>query len=90
MSSEEGEVYIIQDEEEEEWVSPTPARAVIRDAVTDETDLDGNDLDDLDSYVDCGDLRAVLEGDNSDEVTFTIEDHEVTVDADGNVTVSAN
>jgi hypothetical protein len=55
-----------------------------------ETDLDEDDLDDLDSYVDCGDLRAVLEGDNSDEVTFTIENHKVTVDADGNVIVSSN
>jgi hypothetical protein len=88
MSSEEHEVYIMQDEEEEEWVSPTPARAVILEAVTDQTDLDADDLDDLDTYVDCEDIREVLEGKGAEELTFTIESHDITVDSDGDVSVA--
>jgi len=89
MSSEEHEVYIMQDEEEEEWVSPTPARAVILEAVTDQTDLEEGDLDDLGAYVDRDELREVLEEDGADKTTFAVEGHDVTVDSDGNVTVSS-
>lgn len=88
MSSEEQEVYIMQDEEEEEWVSPTPARAVILEAVTDQTDLDEDDLDDLGTYVDCEDIREVLEGEGAEELTFTVEGHDIIVDSDGDVSVA--
>jgi len=87
MSSEEQEVYIMQDDDDEEWVSPTPARAVITEAVTTQTDLGEDDLDEIDTYVDCDELRGVLAGEGAEAVTFTVEGHDVTVDSGGDVTV---
>lgn len=86
MSQEESEVYIMRDEDEAEWVSPTPAGRVVREAVADATDLDADDIDDLDAYVDLGELRGVLDGEDG-SVTFDVEGHEVTVDSAGNVQV---
>lgn len=86
MSSEEGEVYIMSDVGDEEWVSPTPARTVIMDAVTSATDLEATDLEDLEEYVDVEALREVLDGDD-EELTFTVEDHEVVVTGDGDIDV---
>jgi len=86
MSSENGEVYIMSPSGDEEWVTPTPARTAITDAVTEATDLEGEDVDDIEEYVDIPDLRAVLEGDD-DELTFRVEDHEVTVTGDGDIQV---
>jgi hypothetical protein len=84
MVSEEDAMYIMEKTEGEEWVSPTPARAAIVEAVTAQTDLDEDDLDDLDSYVDPERLRAVIEGEKG-SVTFSVEGHEVTVDTEGTI-----
>lgn len=86
MSSENGEVYIMSDEDDDEWVSPTPAQTAIVEAVTEATDLSAGDVDDIEEYVDLADLRTTLE-DDGEALTFTVEDHEVTVDADGDITV---
>lgn len=89
MGSKEHEVYIMQDTDGDEWVSPTPARDVIIAHVTDETDLEDGDLDDLDSYVDIGDLERVLNDTNDDSLEFTVEGHEVTVTSKGDVEVTS-
>lgn len=87
MSSEDGEVYIMSDEgDDEEWVSPTPADDAVRDAVVEATDLDADDLDDLQEYVARDDLRDLLNGDDG-ELSFEIEDHDVTISADGTIEV---
>jgi hypothetical protein len=82
MGSEENAVYIMQETEGEEWVSPRPVRAAIVEVVTTRTDLAADDLDDIDSYVDPDQVREVIEGDE-ESVTFTVEGHEVTLSEDG-------
>ena len=86
MSSEDGEVYIMTGAGDEEWVSPTPARTAITDAVTEATSVADGDIDDLETYVDPADLRAVLDSDE-DEITFSVEDHDVTVTSGGDIDV---
>lgn len=85
MGSEDAEVYIMQ-EGEGDWVNPTPARSLILEALEDESDVDGDDLDDLGEYVDWEDLREVLAGDDA-EATFEIEDVTVSVDEDGDIEI---
>jgi hypothetical protein len=87
MSSEDGTVYMMSPSGEEEWMSPKPAETVVTEAVTGATDLSDEDIDDLESYVDLGDLRAVLDGDE-DELTFEVEGHDVTVTGDGDIDVA--
>ncbi len=86
MSPEEGEVYLMSEGDDGEWVSPTPADTAVRDAVAESTDLDADDLDDLDEYVDLDDLRDLLAGDDG-EITFEVEGHDVTITADGTIDV---
>jgi hypothetical protein len=87
MSSEGGEVYIITDDSQgDEWETPTPARTVITEAVTEETNLDAADLEDIEAYVDIEAVRDVLDSDDG-ELIFPVESHEVTLDADGNVAI---
>lgn len=87
MSSEEREVYIMQGEEGDDWVSPTPVRVVIMEELTGKTDLDEDDLDDLGEYVDLEELERVLHGDEDGSLAFTVEGHNVTVDARGDVEI---
>jgi hypothetical protein len=84
MSPESEEVYIMQDTDEE-WVTPTPARAAITDALVAATDLDETDLQDID--IDRGGLRELLDGEGGEQ-TFTVEGYEVTVDSSGDITVT--
>jgi hypothetical protein len=86
MSSDEGEVYIMREDGDEEWVSPTPARTAIADAVIAATELEEDDLEDIASDVDLTDLAAALEAGESH--TLTVEGHEVTVDPDGDISVA--
>lgn len=86
MSSEDGELYIMSEGDEEVWVSPTPAETAIQDAVAGETDLEVDDLDALEEYVDPETLRDLLEGDGG-EVSFSVEDYDVTVTGDGTIEV---
>lgn len=86
MSFEDGEVYIMTGVGDEEWVSPTPAQTAITDAITNATDLAKKDIDDIDTYVDLQDLRAVLDGVDG-ELTFTVEDHDVTITEAGEISV---
>ncbi len=86
MSFEDGEVYIMREGEEGEWVSPTPAQEAIEAAIVESTDLETDDIDDLDEYVDSEALRGVLDGDD-DELSFDVEDVTVTVDADSEIDV---
>lgn len=87
MSSEEHEVYVMQGEEGDEWVSPTPVRVVIREELTSETDLDEDDLEALEEYVDLEELEDVLHGDTDGSLAFTVEDHDLTVYANGDVKI---
>jgi len=85
MSPENGEVYIMQDTDEE-WVSPTPATAAIADALASATDLDEAALQDIGEHIDHGRLEELLAGEGG-ERTFTIEGYDVTVDSSGNISV---
>lgn len=86
MSSEDREVYIMSGAaDDEEWVTPTPANTAIVEAVSDETDLEADELD-LDEHVDWTELRDVLEGD-AEAFTFEIDDYEITVHDDGDIDV---
>ena len=88
MSSENGEMYIMQDADDEEWVSPTPARQAVVEALAETTDVEAEAVEDLDAYLDPSSLQELLDGERSDPLTFTVEDHEVTIDGDGEISVS--
>lgn len=85
MSPDNGEVYIMQDTDEE-WVAPTPAAAAITEALAAATNLDEGDLQDIDSEIDRARLQELLEEDG-EEQTFTIEGYNVTIDSSGEITV---
>ena len=85
MSPDNGEVYIMQDTDEE-WVSPTPATAAIVEALVSTTDLEETNLQHIGEELDHGKLEAVLAGDDGEE-TFSIEGYEVTVDSSGDISV---
>lgn len=87
MSSEQKDVYIMLDDDDEEWVHPTPASVAITEVITRETDLDESDIHDLDAYLDWEELQGVLEDQDEGEYPFTIEGHDVTVTAGGDITV---
>ncbi|WP_336326741.1 HalOD1 output domain-containing protein [Halovenus sp. HT40] len=84
MSPEHGQIYIMQDTDEE-WVAPTPARAAITDALATATDLDEADIKEID--IDRNRLRELLDGEDGEQ-TFTIEGYDVTIDSSGDITVS--
>jgi len=88
MQSDEGTVYMIQGHEDDEWVSPEPAEAVITEALFDATGLTSDDIGPIDTYVDASQLRAVVGDGSSDSITFDIEGNTVTVTATGDVTVA--
>lgn len=87
MSSDKGGLYIMRDDDDEQWVRPTPAGAAIVDAVLSRTELSEDDLSNIHSYVDRDDLRSVLEDESADPLTFTVEGHDVTVAHGGEITV---
>ena len=79
----------MSDEDGEEWVSPTPVRVAISEAVVDATDLEDDDLGDLESYVDIEDLRELLDGDREEDLSFAVEGHDVTISEDGDIDVAS-
>ena len=90
MSSNEGTVYLLRNratEGSDDWVSPEPASDVITDAVIEATDLSADDIDALDTYVDSESLRAVVADGTTESLTFAVEGHDVTITADGEVSV---
>jgi len=98
MGAEEGEVYILRpddeapEDDEEAWVSPQPADEAILGAVAEAVDADVDEFDDLGEYVDLDDLAALFGGDDDEgpeDVTFDIDDHEVTVHRSGEIDVAA-
>ena len=90
MSSNKGTVYMLRNratEGSDDWVSPEPADEVIADAVIEATDLDADDIDSLDTYVDSESLRAVVGERTTESLTFAVEGHDVTITADGDISV---
>jgi hypothetical protein len=98
MGAKEGEVYILRpddeasEDDEESWVSPQPADQAVLGAVADAADVDAEEFDDLDEYVDLADLAALFgRGDDEDgpeEVSFEVDDHDVTVHRSGEIDVT--
>lgn len=86
MSSDEGEIYLMREDGDEGWVSPTPAGTAIVEAVASSTDLTADDIEAVDEYVDLADLRTAIEEDES--LTFVVEGHEVTIDPSGGIDVA--
>ena len=82
-----GDLYVLSEDKEEEWVSPRPVETVVADLVTGATDLAEGDLDDLETYVDRDDLAAHLDGDSAESLTFAVEGHDIVVDPDGTVDI---
>lgn len=93
MSSDDGTVYMMRgspdDGEADEWVSPEPADEVITDAIVAATELTADEVGEIERYVDAADLRAVVGDGEEATVTFTVEGHEVTVTADGDVEIDS-
>ncbi|SFS12920.1 hypothetical protein SAMN05216559_4159 [Halomicrobium zhouii] len=90
MSSNDGTPYMIRHESDlgdDEWISPEPADDVITDAVVATGAVDADDVDDLSTYVDVSALAAVLDGED-EQITFSVEDHEVVVASDGSIDVT--
>ncbi len=87
MRPQDGEVYIISDTGDDVWASPTPVSTAIVDAVIARTELEADDLESVDTYVDAAELEDVLSGDEGD-VSFQVEGHEVVVGANGDIDVS--
>ncbi|WP_459193073.1 HalOD1 output domain-containing protein [Halosimplex sp. J119] len=78
------------DAEIEGWVSPRPITEAIGTAVADATDLDVDDVDDAEAYVDLDQIETLLESDDDDaSLTFGVEGHDVTIDGGGHVSVDA-
>jgi hypothetical protein len=86
MGSEDADVYIMQAGEDGEWVNPTSARSLIQEALEDDGDVDPDDVEDIGEYVDWDELRDVFDGD-AEDVSFTVEGTEVTIDQDGDIAV---
>jgi hypothetical protein len=85
MSTE--EVYIMQDTDDE-WVQPTPAWVAISEAMTDETELETDDLDELETYLDIDELQTVLDTDEREELSADIEGYDVTVHENGDIDIT--
>jgi|GEM_PF-579620 len=78
------------EDESDGWVSPRPIDEAVRAAVRDATEIDPDEIDDAESYVDLDEVAALLDGDGEDDsLTFAVEGHEVTIDGGGHVTVDA-
>lgn len=87
MSQQSRGVYLLQQQDDDNWARPTPAGVAVRTAVAEQTPLDEDGLDSLDTYVDLQAVEALVDGDRDDPVTFTVESHEVTIDDAGTITV---
>lgn len=90
MSSNEGTVYMLRNramEGSDDWVSPEPASDVITEAIIEATDLSAGDIDALETYVDSESLRAVVAEGTTESLTFAVEGRDVTITADGDVSV---
>jgi len=86
------DLYVLAPGEGEEgtdgWVSPKPIDEAVEAAVTDATDLQAEDLDDVESYVDLEAVAALLDGDGEGEsLTFDVEGHDVVIDGGGHIEV---
>ncbi|WEL22727.1 HalOD1 output domain-containing protein [Halorhabdus sp. BNX81] len=85
-----GDRYIIPESAGDEWVRPQPVDELVVDAVLENTDYDEDDLDSLSSYVDIEALVELFDDDtDATDLSFSVEDHEVTVHHTGDVDVHA-
>jgi hypothetical protein len=98
MGADDGEVYMLRpdedvtdEDEEETWVSPQPASEVIIDAVAEAVDEDPDEFDALEEYVDLEDLAELFSGDEDEtaNISFAVEGHDVTVHRSGEVDVDS-
>lgn len=75
--------------DDEGWVAPEPAEEVIVEEILAATDLSREDIEPLTEHVDFEQLATLLSGEGTDEpTTFSVEGHEITVSADGDVTIT--
>jgi len=87
MQSDSGTVYLIRGNDDE-WISPEPVEAVITESLVGATGLTSDDIGHVGDYVDAERLRAVVGDGDTDTITFDVEGHDVTVTADGDITVA--
>ncbi|WP_436925938.1 HalOD1 output domain-containing protein [Halosimplex amylolyticum] len=70
------------------WVSPRPINEAVGTAVADVTDLEADNVEDADAYVDIEQIETLLDGgDDEESLTFSVEGHDVTIDGGGHVSV---
>ena len=75
-------------DDSEGWVSPRPIGEAVVSTVAAETDLEADDVDDVETYVDIADVAALLDAEGDTEtLSFDVEGHDVIVDASGHVRV---
>ncbi len=74
MSSNHG-IYVLDDGDGDEWVTPRPVGEVVADAVTAATDMEPGDLDAIDAYVDLDEVAAVVAEGDRESVAFPVEGH---------------
>jgi len=88
METADADLYIVQNRGGggKEWIRPIPVEQTVTDALTEATGLDAAELDPLETYVDSGDLRAILRA-TGGTITFPVENYEVTVHSNGRVSV---
>lgn len=86
MTSEEH--YVIPASVGDEWVRPQSVDEFVVAAVLESADYDEDELDPLSSYVDLDELVALFADDtDATDLSFTVEEHDVTVHHTGDVDV---
>ncbi|MFB6083783.1 MAG: HalOD1 output domain-containing protein [Halorientalis sp.] len=72
---------------DERGQGPIPVGQLLLDAVLAETDIDPEEMDRLSTYVSADEIVALAEDPVRESLSFSVEGHEVRLDADGTVTV---
>ena len=82
-------LYIIPDDDDEDkWVQPRSVETIVADSVREATGVTEDELLPLADYVDEAALTELFdESSNRAAVSFRVEDHDVTVNQSGDVTI---
>jgi hypothetical protein len=85
------ELYVIPDntdEDEGAWIQPRSVEGIVFDAIAEATDYGPDDLDPLAEYVDQAALASLFDDtDDASELTFAVEEYDVTLHRSGDVEI---
>lgn len=86
-----GDLYVIPDdadEGEEAWIQPRSVEEIVFDAIAEVTEYDPDDLDPLTEYVDQATLASLFDdSEGVAELSFAVEEYDVTLHRSGDVEV---